>query len=69
VLVLNQFFEEVEKWIVKIIVKDKKLSAKEAKIYAAIIISGLEGALMLDRVKGNLSHLQAMKTWLSQLLV
>lgn len=69
ILVLNQFFDEVEKWIVKIIVKDKKLSAKEAKIYAAIIISGLEGALMLDRVKGNLSHLQAMKIWISQLLV
>lgn len=66
--VLNQFFDETEEWITKIIVQDKKISSQNAKMYAALIISGLEGALMLDRVKDNLSHLHAMKDWLNQIL-
>lgn len=68
ITVLNKFFDEMEQWIIKVITVDNKISNKEGKMYASIIVAALEGSLMLDRVKGKLDHLQAMKIWLKKLL-
>lgn len=60
---LLSYFENTEKWLVKCFeTHSAEYSAKQnRKVLARMIISSLEGALLLDRVQGGTAHINAQK--------
>lgn len=60
---LRGFFEQAEAWLAKILKQHKGelLNPMPIKQLAAVLMSGLEGALLLDRVHGTGNHLQAQR--------
>lgn len=60
---LDAFFKDSEGWLAGVLKRHKNevLAALPANKLAAAVMSGLEGALLLDRVDGSGSHLQAQR--------
>jgi len=58
----KSFFKEAEKWIAKTI-EDKENSSSLAKV----IISSLEGAMLLDKLDEQTQRLDAVRSWLKNL--
>ena len=64
---LARFFERVEAWLVGRLKRSRDalgLKLPPARL-AAVIMSGLEGALLLDRVHGAGRHLDAQRQWIA----
>jgi TetR/AcrR family transcriptional repressor of nem operon len=64
---LARFFELVEAWLVGRLKRSRDalgLKLPPAKL-AAVILSGLEGALLLDRVHRAGQHLDAQRQWIA----
>lgn len=60
---LKRYFEVAEGWISKVISENRQqinVSLKPKKL-AKIIVSGLQGAILLDRVDGGLDRLKAQR--------
>ena len=60
---LDLFFKMMEQWLVDLLVAngDALNTDVTPAVLSSAILSGLEGALLLDRVSGNQSHLNAQK--------
>lgn len=60
---LGQYFKNTEKWLLKILEdnKDDVLSEQSPRVLAKTLLSGLEGALLLDRVMGDGQRIKAQK--------
>ncbi len=68
---LRGFFEQAEAWLAKILKQHKGelLNPMPIKQLAAVLMSGLEGALLLDRVHGAGNHLQAQRQLINSFAV
>jgi len=60
---LNNYFLDTENWLVKLFTdhQDELLSELSSRTLARTILSGLEGALLLDRVVGDKQRLKAQR--------
>lgn len=60
---LGQYFKNTEKWLLKLLEDntDDILSDQSLRILAKCLLSGLEGALLLDRVAGDVQRIKAQK--------
>ncbi len=60
---LSRFFKQIEAWLAQILKQHKGelLTPLSPSRLAAVLMSGLEGALLLDRVHGAGDHLQAQR--------
>ena len=60
---LEAFFRSAEAWLVGVFKRhqDELATSLPARQLAAVVMSGLEGALLLDRVHGSAHHLQAQR--------
>ena len=68
---LRGFFEQAEAWLAKILKQHKGelLNPMPINQLAAVLMSGLEGALLLDRVHGAGNHLQAQRQLINSFAV
>ncbi len=69
-ILLSRCFEISEAWLADILTQDKAslASTLEPKTLAKIIMSGLEGSILLDRVDGGSERLQAQRDLIHSLL-
>ena len=60
---LSGFFKQTEAWLAQILKQHtgERLNSLPPSRLAAVLMSGLEGALLLDRVHGAGDHLQAQR--------
>ena len=65
--VVKRFFERLEAWIAKVITSRGHYSDEYTADLAYIILSGLEGAMLLDKTVGQTKRLTAMKGWIRTL--
>jgi len=65
---VQQYFDALEKWIAGVIKSSGKFDAQQANNYAKIILSSIEGAMLLDKVIGQPKRLSALRYWVSSLL-
>jgi len=61
------FFNELEQWVTEVIASHASLNNALAPGLAQIIVSGLEGAMLLDKTDGTTARLTAMKGWIASL--
>ena len=68
---LEEFFKAAESWLVDVLHDHKSdvASSLPSTKLAAVMMSGLEGALLLDRVQGAGVHLQAQRQLISSLVI
>lgn len=68
---LEEFFKAAESWLVDVLNDHKAdvVSSLPPTELAAVMMSGLEGALLLDRVQGASVHLQAQRHLISSLVI
>lgn len=66
---LSSFFQHAESWLAQLLKQHKSelLTPLPPARLAAVLVSGLEGALLLDRVHGPGSHLLAQRQLISSL--
>jgi len=69
-LLLNQYFQQVESWLTSLLQNGSKeiLSDIEPTKLAKIIMSGLEGAILIDRIGGGRQRLRAQKELIQSML-
>lgn len=62
-MLLEGFFRDAERWLANLLKhhKDELATPLPAGKLAAVVMSGLEGALLLDRVHGSGAHLHAQR--------
>jgi len=65
---VQQYFDALEEWITGVIKGSGKFDAQQASNYAKIILSAIEGAMLLDKVIGQPKRLVALRYWVSSLL-
>lgn len=60
---LCQFFRNTEKWLLKLLEDHKEdvISEQSPRLLTKSLLSGLEGALLLDRVMGEVQRVKAQK--------
>ncbi len=66
---LKRFFEDTEAWLLEQFARhaDEIDSPLAPELLAAMIVAGLEGALLLDLVSGSETHLDAQRAYLRTL--
>ena len=59
---------QLESWVAGVLRQGKgaRLSARQAGRQARVIVSSLEGALLLDKGEGSSERLSAVKAWLEE---
>lgn len=67
---LEQYFKNVEKWLVKLLEdnQDDVRSELPPRLMAKTLLAGLEGALLLDRVAGDMQRIKAQRELFLSLL-
>lgn len=65
--VLNTFFADVLAWAESQLIEVQGIAAVQAGVYARVLVAGLEGALMIDRVASGERHLEALRQWVVSL--
>ncbi len=60
---LEQYFKNIEKWLVKLLEDNHQDVRTELppRLIAKTLLAGLEGALLLDRVAGDMQRIKAQK--------
>lgn len=66
---LSQYFDYAEQWLTQSLQEHKTQvqSSLAADQLAKVIISGLEGAILLDRVDGTMNRITAQSQWIDSL--
>ncbi len=66
---LSQYFECAEQWLSELLDKHKHHIHSNLGAFqlAKVIMSGLEGAILLDRVDGNMLRINAQNEWIDAL--
>lgn len=67
---LADYFENTEKWLIRQLEAHKGdySAVQNRKVLARMIISSLEGALLLDRIQGSASHISAQRSVINQVI-
>ncbi len=65
---LARYFLDTEDWLTVVVAQNHSGGAANARVVARTILSGLEGAILIDRVSGKQHHLKAQRA-LIRLLV
>ncbi len=67
---LELFFKQSEDWLAKLLKthKSELTSSLTPANLASVMMSGLEGALLLDRAHGAGRHLRAQRQWIASLV-
>lgn len=67
---LSDYFRQAENWLTTIFdeTSENTTSSIKPRELARIVISGLEGAILLDRVDGERNHLRAQRKFLCNLM-
>ena len=63
----RNFFKLLEDWAARVIATDSRYDVRQARELAMVFISGLEGALLLDRTEARPIRLRAMTHWAASL--
>lgn len=67
---LDDYFENAEAWLSKIFETnaEKTTSTLKPKVLAKIVLSGLEGAILIDRIEGDSARLRAQRAMVKSLI-
>jgi len=64
---LASFFKSIEDWLTTIL-KESRLDTVKPQTLARLILSGLEGAILIDRVSGGTERVKAQRTLIRQMV-
>ncbi len=58
---LQTYFKDIEEWLIRVINQNQEKPALKPRTLARVILSGLEGAILIDRVEGQKDRIKAQR--------
>lgn len=65
---LRKYFQNTENWLSRVIAEGTPNDSLKSRTVARVLLSGLEGATLLDRIDGSRQHLKAQRELLHSLI-